>query len=646
MVGSEKGSHPLLLGSEGSGRTTTLALFAADTVLSYCQRVLWICTDDRHRDQLVNGGNGHRGLEDWFERSNLRWGVKRAVGLRGPNSIASNQTEGVRTDLAFLTLAELANIHMELPGRYEDLFSDVGMVIIDDLDRLAGLDEQQAYWVLRRLNARLSQSDEQLVDTLWCASCSVVADGTTAWAEDLVGQDFDAIDYDTLGGMPQIEQFGFYLSEFIDTRRNPLKVTELIRWLNALKLPWHLRRCESSLRDLDLASAVSGSVSDYKKDNPAEAVVVILQGNYADAQREVKRLVHAGTQSGRKQMAFFMDVSAQEVSSLEVKNTGDGLYRLVESLPRAVSSRGNLELHKRQIDAVHVECWQVGDQLEDLFEKDPIRARQAEYGKELQTEPFIDFTKDRQGFRTRKRVHLASGRWRVEPFTPGTATRSAVTVMDRAGSKPLTYIDAAVADIHYYPGRIFLHPEGLFKVRDREKEHKDQSTPSKDSERPKEGVDLRRILVERIEEMGLSSPRKKHVVERLSKGRTDRISIGRYPVEVEELPVSVHTTMSGVDILDPVTLKVEERRRFVGTIPDVRYQTNAPVFLKFTEHMEPKGGALPVRLLAAAGRSILPLLMRGCEDRIEIDLLGDTDVPEGIALWETVPGGMGYLTVL
>ena len=59
--------------------------------------------------------------------------------------------------------------------------------------------------------------------------------------------------------------------------------------------------------------------------------------------------------------------------------------------------------------------------------------------------------------------------------------------------------------------------------------------------------------------------------------------------------------------------------------------------------MEPKGGHHPVRLLVAAGRSMLGLLMRGCEEFVDIDLLGDADVPEGIVLWETVPGGMGYL---
>ena len=68
------------------------------------------------------------------------------------------------------------------------------------------------------------------------------------------------------------------------------------------------------------------------------------------------------------------------------------------------------------------------------------------------------------------------------------------------------------------------------------------------------------------------------------------------------------------------------------------------VFIRFEEHLEPKGGAAPVQLLAATGRSLLPLLMRGCEEYVEVDLLGSETVPEGLALWETVPGGMGYMS--
>ncbi len=625
--------NPLLVGPEGSGRTTTLALFAADTVLRYCRRVLWICSDDRHRQQLVNGGGGQRGLEDWFMRSNLRWGVKRAVGLSGAGSVDSNRVEGIRTDIAFLTLEELGNIHLELPGRYDELFTEVGMVVLDDLDRLSGLEEQQAYWVLRRLSSRLEQGVEAPVSLFWAASCSRVAEGAVTWVEDLVGQNFDLIDFRQLQGAAQVEQYRFYLNEFIDKRRRPMSVHDLVRWLEALQIPWHLRRCEARLRDLDLVSAVSGLASTYHVADPRQAAAVILQGNYAEANREAGRLAHAGCLSGRTAMGFFMDVAAQQVSSFQVIDEGDPLGDLVKSLPKAVASHGNLALHHRQIDAVHVENWQVQDRIEDLFQKDVVSSRQRNYGEHLQSEAFVDFTEDHQAFQHRKRVHLALGRWPVVPFKEGTATASSVAVLDRSAGVVLTEVDAAVADLHYYPGRVFLHPNGRFKVREREK--------------LKEGAQEQpRILVERIDEEQLSSPRKAHQLWPKGESwdwREDRVSIGRFPVTLQEGPVTIKTTVTGVNLLETGSLKLLERRRFKESSPTCEYETRA-VFIRFEEHLEPKGGAAPVQLLAATGRSLLPLLMRGCEEYVEVDLLGSETVPEGLALWETVPGGMGYMS--
>ena len=632
LVTASRSLNPLLIGPEGSGRTTTLALFAADTVLQYCRRVLWICTDERHREQVVNGGGGQRGLEDWFMRSNLRWGIKRGVGLSGPGSVDSNRVEGIRTDIAFLTLEELGNIHLELPGRYDELFTEVGMVVLDDLDRLSGLEEQKAYWVLRRLNSRLEQDADSPVSLFWAASCSQVAEGAVTWAEDLVGQNFDSVDFEKLKGAPQVKRYRFYLNEFIDKRRNPLTVHDLVRWLEALKIPWHLRRCEAHLRDLDLVSAVSGLANTYHVADPRQAAVVILQGNFAEANREATRLAHAGSLSARECMGFFMDVAAQEVSSFQMMDEGDPLRALIQELPRAVASHGNEVLHRRQIDAVHVENWQVQDRIQDLFEKEAVESRQSDYEDHLQTEDFVDFTENHQAFRHRQRVHLALGRWPVVPFMAGTATAESVAVLDRSAGEVLTEVDAAVADIHYYPGRVFLHPNGRYKVREREQLKGDAKQ-------------LPRLLVERIEDDQLSSPRKTHKLIDLGDEwdwREDRISIGRFPIAVQEGPVAVETTVEGVNLLEATNLKLMERRQFKESSPKCDYETRA-VYIRFEEHMEPKGGAPPVQLLAATGRSLLPLLMRGCEEYVDVHLLGSEAVPEGLALWETVPGGMGYM---
>ena len=257
VVGSGEASHPLLVGPQGAGRTTTLALLAADTIQRFCQRVLWICSDEQHRQQLVHGGAGAVALEEWFKRSNLRWGVTRAVGLDGHGSVEANQLDGLRTDLAFLTVEEIANIHMELPGRYDELFSEVGMVVIDDLDRYTGLQDSSCIGAVRRLDARLD-AQHQTVPTLWCAAMSDVASGMVTWAEDLVGKTADAAHFHHNAGAATKDQYRFYLSEFINKRRKQLPVKDLVRWLEALQIPWHLRRCESDLRDLDLTSAVSG----------------------------------------------------------------------------------------------------------------------------------------------------------------------------------------------------------------------------------------------------------------------------------------------------------------------------------------------------------------------------------------------------
>ena len=123
------------------------------------------------------------------------------------------------------------------------------------------------------------------------------------------------------------------------------------------------------------------------------------------------RLGHAGSRSGRKEIGFFLDVPAVQVSALHMADKGDPMAELVGSLPRAIASHHNRHIHRRQIDAVHAENWQISDVVQDLFETEAVLARHRDYGDVLQREAFTDFTEDRQEFRTRERVHLASGRW-------------------------------------------------------------------------------------------------------------------------------------------------------------------------------------------------------------------------------------------
>jgi hypothetical protein len=488
----------------------------------------------------------------------------------------------------------------------------------------------------------------------------------------------------------------YRLHDLRDADDMPIDARRIVESCERLAVPWHYRVCGDAQRLLGRQRLNLRDEPRYYMPRPEHAAVILLEGTVTEVRREVARLSRAGaqfepikrvtTQGGQEEeigqpsgskdagapgkpvpIAFITLIDPDEEMALTELNRHSPLAHELVELPRPVvrpaTGRVVLEHMASELTTNWVE---VADVL-DIFGSQAARAlgRLADAGM-LMTEERMDLHPELQMYQRRVYVRATMralagdahglGATPDQPLLPPKVQQvelpcgERLAVRDRSTLALIDEADATVGPHVYYLGRIFETAQGRFVVVGRAGD-----APTSD------------LLVEPYLSDGGSSPRRRVRITHIHEGRPapavmEPLLIGEFPLavslgevrcEVEHI-ATVRLDAGLGEVRQRTVYDEQARRAHAGagfeTVALGLYPNPAPGVGEASVVEAPGVRFAEARLIAAAMRAVLPSMLRGAADSIEVALHmegerpGDDDVlgpGEGFFLYDLQPGGNG-----
>ncbi|MBX3250361.1 MAG: DEAD/DEAH box helicase [Myxococcales bacterium] len=603
--------HALVLAPEGSGRTTLARL--ALLHIAY----------DRGATTLVvlpTAGAARRWAEELraaLDRSSARWTLH--VCLAGDDlqaTLLGGKTPNV-------VVADLESFESEVLGdpRSDVLLDRLGLVVVDDADAFVGVAEMHLHLCMRRLWA-LADTRRRVEDApyplvlLAIAGPAPGASGVEPWARHLLAAPLRVFEGD---GAPRVARALLRRRDLVDASGEDVPLAVLAEACDAAGLTWHARFCGDRLREL---RRVDGDLARFRRhhvDDPREAEVVLLEGNYPNVRREAERLAHAGVVSEAGTAVIVLAPPAEEEMVLHEEAEDAPRAALVRGMPRSVVLAEPDLLRQRHFDRA----------LGREHDVDALRAR---FGA-----GFVDETIERLDasgrvarrtvwrFDRRRDDAVATERLRAvreaalgEPIRRDCVSDAAATLplLDAGTSEEIGVVDRAVAPALHPPGSVLLGASGRYLVR-RE-------------------VD-RTIHVEPLAEAWRTTIDRTTTIDGARPAFTER-QLGGEPCRLALVRAEVRERIVGLRRLGPGAELIEQRR--LEPPVEARYATD--VLLVAPPANVEDAALLP---LAAALRMMAGPALRGAEHLLGVDVV-TIGGARCLAFWDRTPGASGYASAL
>jgi len=612
--GGQRSRNLIVLAPEGWGKSTLALLAAANHALVHTRGTLVVVRNEAAAERLAER------FRQAIEPSTLRWNVR----VRQPGSdLMTDLAQGIIPDVVVCSLLDLTTTVLDRSDTFAPLLSNLGLVIVDDVESFAGPVEVHAQLAFRRLTLRLRELTG--VDTLGEKSApQVMMLGAETmhrmpeWVRSLCGVDavvrnfsrsvLETAERDkaelTASGItlaepepagpssspaqPGSEQRFYRLPDFQGSG-GPLTFADLVEACEQLAVPWHYRLCGDGRRDLGRGPLLLREEPVSYRESPEEACVILLEGNWSEVQRERERLRRAGARfdrsRGRSQgqaqpsgpIAFVAILEPGLAEAFDSLQEYPDLAGRLASLPwpfvrpptgLTVEPHLSADLAQHWLeveDVLHVFGGMCVPRLRKLADQRLLlserRTNVDERSNEYVEHVFVRALAAAVSPRDGERDEdlLPPKVSQVELAVPRT-----VAVRDRTRLAKLGMTAAETAHVHFYPGRIFQDARGIFVAvaRAGDEDAAPDAPPAGD------------VLVEPLLTDEVSSPRRLFLLTPLPAGAAtpemvqaaggsfpspDRVLIGRYPFGAALEPVSVRMRPIATYRLDPVRWEIRQR---------------------------------------------------------------------------------------
>ncbi|HEX3128826.1 MAG TPA: hypothetical protein VH394_15955 [Thermoanaerobaculia bacterium] len=645
--------NQVVLAPEGTGKTTLALLAAANHALVHTRSTLVVARDDAHEEELW-----HR-FRAAVEPSTVRWNLR--VRRAGADLLA-DLGRGILPDVVVCSLHRLVVQVLGNAESFAPFLKTLGLIVVDDTESFCGPVEVHAQLAFRRLAARLDrllglaemgEPGERSAPQLLVLAADSMHD-LPAWAKTLVGADAVTRDFTRsleemeeretaeraakgLAGetkAPEPPKGKHHVVHRLDDLRpaagEKIEAARLVEACEQLAVPWCYRPCGDRRRRLGRLPLRLAEEPNWSVESPEDACVVLLEGSWSDVRRERLRLRRAGARfrgtSDPGPIALVTLVDPDEEAAFG--ETGPEAEKLPRPILRPPSGR-TVQAH---LSADLIQHWlEVAEVVEVFGHASATVLRRLSRGGLLLTDRRTDVHPEVYGYVRKVYVRALAratapvvGTRAAEPLLALPVAQvervspEAVAVRDRTRpAEPLAQVDAGAAGFLYYPGRIFTDARGSFVVVGRAAD-----------EVLEDGTPLGRddVLVEPILGDGLSTPRRRIECRLLGSDPEIRtvapepVLLGRFPLQVglvalEARPRHVATYRLGAARRDvrQRLMRGDDRANALRTAalavwPNPNLGSGEAPRLTF-------GGA---RLLAAALRCLLPSVVRGAAESLEV----------------------------
>ena len=651
----------VVLAPEGSGKTMLAILAAANHALIHTRASLLVVRDRQRAQEL------YRRIVERVDPSTLRWNLR--VRLLG-DDMAGDLTRGIVPDLVVVSLHHLTTGVLDQVDVYGPLLRNLGLIVVDDAESFAGAVETHAQLAFRRLGlaCRKLLGVEQLGDRaapLVLALATESMHKTGAWVESLCGIEAEVERYasgpdggDAGGRLHEIYRLG----DFRSPTGERLDVVDLVESCERLAVPWCYRRAIDGDRHRGRGVLLLRDEPAHAVTDPLAAAVVLVEGAWSEVQREIERLVLAGARFPHGPVALVTLCDPDEDMAFTQWDDKLGLAAELATLPRPVLRPPSGRTTASHLAADLTQSWtEVADLLGTFGHGIAPALRELAREGLLLSERRTDIHPELHRYENKVFVRaLASAVAPDEEPETGNdaplpakvsqvelACERSVPVIDRTDLGRLALVDADSAPLAYYPGRVFSDARGRWAVMHRASEEGGDAAGGDSGRRMPAGA----VLVEPLLADDVSSPRRRLRVAVLEDGASrspapgtgtgtadptghafygpDPVVIGRLPVEVALAKVEITATHHATYLVGPVFGEVRQRRLFDAetraTWGEGRLETIACCLYPNPEGVdEPRLRFDEARLLAAALRAVLPSMLRGAGDSMEVALhVGD-----------------------
>ncbi len=697
--------NQIVVAPESTGKTTLGLLAAANHVLVHTRSALLVARDDAHEERL------QRRIREVLEPSAARWNLRvRRVGGDLMNDLARGiAPDVVVCSLQRLVVHLLGNAEGFAPFLrtlglivVDDVESFCGPVEVH-----AQLAFRRLAARLRQLQG-VGELGERGAPLLLALGADSLHD-LPAWTKTLCG--VDAVTRDFTRGAEETEQreaaegaargvaaqpdearpagnlqVSHRLRDFRTASGELLSAAALVQACEHLSVPWIYRPCGDLRRHLGRRPLLLKDEPRWCVDSPEDACVIFLEGRWSDVRRERRRLRRAGARFRRRRagegeggpqgnaedaagevVAFISLADADEEMAFTQLDRRFGLAEILERLPEPTLRPPSGRVTFSHLAADLVQHWmEVAEVVHVFGQASAPVLRQLARGGLLLTEPRVDVHPGAYEYVRKVYVRALArataprlGDLAVPPVLPMPVAEvelvspRSVAVRDRTRpAAPLARVDASASAFLYYPGRIFADARGSFLVVGR--------VLADDGEGS--ALEAGDVLVEPVLTDDVSSPRRL-VESRFDPGSAsldvetappEPVLFGRHAIRVGVLPVEVRPRHRATLRLGPVHGEVRQRlvREEAAALP---LQT-VGLWIEPDPDLGTAGaGEAPrltfgaARLIAAAFRAILPSMVRGAAESLEVALRVDGDpAPEaelrrgdGFLIFDLDEGGSG-----
>ncbi|MEZ4449962.1 MAG: hypothetical protein R3B09_10830 [Nannocystaceae bacterium] len=603
--------HALLVGGEGSGRTTVTLLAALHVFLDRGATTLVVV-----RSRAAARAWAAR-LGDALARSSARWNVQVAIAgedLAAP-LLAGRTPAIVVADLEAFEAEVLCN------RRTDELLARLGLLVVDDVDAFHGVAEMHLQVTVRRLWALLETLHAASFPVVLLATVGAGARGVDTWARHVLAQPLRVFADDRA---PTRRRIVLRRQDLVDQGGQDLPLAQVIEAAELAELPWHLRLAGDPTRAIARADFELGGSRVHYKDEPAEAALVILEGTYPEVRVEADRLCHAGWRGSSREVILILAPPADEETVLHDEAEDAPQRALVDALPHPVPLSEPRVIRQRHLDRAlgreqdlaglreRLGARFVDEATEALARDGRIRKRQALH---------LDVRTDEIAERTLVRADHEVALGQAIDAECVTEAAGAVSLVDAGTAEVLLRIDAAIAGAIYPPGRIFLHPRGRYRVLD-------QSAHGPGT-----------VAAERIAQLLRTTPERRLTVDLPADLELSDRQLGGLPLAVALCSARVREEVVGVRVLGPGPVLLERRaydRPSVAT-----YGTDLCLLrarLGDGEHTLTGEAAAP---LVAAIRMMLPCALRASNELVDVDAVA-LDGGVALCLFDRTIGASGF----
>ncbi len=473
----------------------------------------------------------------------------------------------------------------------------------------------------------------------------------------------------------------------------PLAAADVVAVCEQLAVPWHYRPCGDGRRHLGRTPLLLRDEPRHYAESPEDACVVFLDGHWSEVRRERRRLQRAGARfsrrrvwgeqaaaaepAGQEPIAFITLVDPDEEMAFTQLDKRFALKDVLDRLPYPVLRSPSGRVRQSHLGADLVQHWiEVEDLIEVYGGGAAGNLSRLSRDGVLLTDPLIDVRSDTPRYERKLKVR-ALARATPSPDAPADEAEAAplppqpgavevvspavVLVRDRIRALVLARVDAAAAGLLYYPGRIFHDARGSYVVVER---------AAGDAAEEDGPIDVEPLLVDDV-----SSPRRRvRFAAADGDGHDDcpegpemapePLLIGDHPILVALVPVELTSEHVATYRLGPLFRELRQRQVFADGVRarsrGTRLATWALALYPNPEAAakHPSAPALtldPARLIAAALRLVLPSLVRGATESVEVALRVEEEAPprthvlapwEGFFLFDLAHGGNGTARAL